>query len=87
MGCRDCNNDLEACQNSLARATEKAERAIVALSEVGGLLDEYDDEVSAVIRQNDLSQEAKETAVLTVAAEKMAIIFVKVEQWLRHEEK
>lgn len=90
MGCRDCNSSLETCQNSLAAANERAGRAILALADIGGILDEYDDALRAASREARKEEVAKnshywEVVVAELASKAVTDAYARLEQWLLKE--
>jgi len=83
MGCRDCNSALESAQNSLADANDKLSRAGELILAIGGVLDEYEDEVRAI--RGSTSQEAIEKlSACSVSA--LSVIHERMEQWMLSEE-
>lgn len=84
MGCRDCNNSLETCQNALDAAESKLFRAATALGGIGSVFDEYDETVRAIARTKGIGQGQK------VADEAVSHAFMQVfeiiEKWLLTEE-
>lgn len=84
MGCRDCNNSLETCQNALDAAESKLFRAATALGGIGSVFDEYDEAVRSVARTKSIGEGQK------VADELVAHAFMQVfeimEKWLLTEE-
>lgn len=84
MGCRDCNDSLETCQNNLASETDKLFRAVTALGEIAGVFDEYDDAVRSVARAKTLGEGTK--ALDELVAHAFMSIFEVMEKWLLTEE-
>lgn len=83
MGCRDCNATLEECQNQVAKLTEANARAATALVAVGGLLDEYEDEVRSIRAPSAEEALKKLSDCATSTVEKFHTI---VEDWILAEE-
>lgn len=83
MGCRDCNSALETCQNSVAELTEKSARAGQLILAVGGILDEFEDEVRTIRGTTSAEAIEKLSAVATSALQS---IHDRLEQWMLSEE-
>lgn len=83
MGCRDCNSSLETAQNQVAQLSEQLNRAAGVILLIGGVLDEYEDEVRTI---REPSAQAAVEKLSTVASSALTVIHQHLEDWMQSEE-